>query len=237
MSQEDLKQRENDNKQLFEEYAVQVLKEEDRFTLQDLNYDILDLFKEDPDFQKSLENSLYKNEQKLTSKVFKLEEKEANPTVANWLRHFIKSEGTEMFDNVKLSQFLAQSENVKRLDEEEVELVKRLLLLYRNLKFFPESLKDLPAEQWEIVPIRTEENYEKKIEKSDKTDRYSSDEGSLPEEEKEIKQEKQEKEISSAGIDKEGSSRLEELKKYREQYPEGSLERKAIEGEMEELEK
>src|SRR3989339_772390 len=66
---------------------------------------------------------------------------------------FIKQYGSGFFDNVTLSRYITFSENVKKLDENEKNLVKKLLQLYRNLKFFPDSMKDIPVDDWEIVPI------------------------------------------------------------------------------------
>ena len=129
MAEEDknLKQREEDNLELFQYYLLEVLQKiaddpdfEEAEILTDINRDVISLFDDDPDFQKKLENSLYKNQQKLTSKKFLLAGKPAKPTIGNWIRHFIKKEGTEMFDNVVLSRFLSHSENVKRSEERRV---------------------------------------------------------------------------------------------------------------------
>ena len=264
-----IKTRENDNLELFENYLVDVLERgvgetdaEDKQILVDLNRDIIALFDDDPDFQKKLENALYRNQEKLTSKKFELEGEQKRPTIGNWLKHFIKREGTQMYGNVTLSRFLSNSSNVKRLDKKEVDLVRALLVLYRNLKFFPKSMEGVDPEKWEIVPIREEgmENSDREEQKGGgrgetqtntssaakekKKETSSADKKEEKEEASKVSKKrednKKEEQKDEEGGVKESSpeeSRLEKLKRIKDNYEEGSLERKAIESEIRELEK
>lgn len=259
-----IKTREEDNLELFENYLVSVLKKgvgevdaEDKQLLIDLNRDVISLFDDDPDFQKKLENVLYRNQEKLTSQKFVLGEQNKRPTVSNWIKHFIKEEGTEMYGDVTLSGFLSNSPNVKRLNEKEVALVRALLVLYRNLKFFPKSMEGVSPEKWEIIPIREEgmentdkkdttksrENKEKKTSTSTEPpsergegteDSVSSDTALSPQEKGGSGGEKES--VSSQEEEKKEETRLEKLKRIKDNYEEDSLERKAIEGEIKELE-
>lgn len=107
--------------------------------------------------QEDLVKMLFTNQEKLTSKEFILDGKKQEPTISNWLKDFIKNNGGSIFDNLTLSQYLAKSENAKKIDVEEKRLLHKLLILYRNLKFFPESMGKTPTEEWEIVPLDDEE--------------------------------------------------------------------------------
>jgi len=160
-----------------------------------INLRLFYLLAKDFDFNKNLENAIFENKEKITTKEFILEGKAHSGSVSNWLKDFIKANGSENFDSVSLSHFIANSTNAKKLNQEEKDLVRKLLLTYRNLKFFPESMADMPVEQWEIIPV----------EKMNVTP------------EKRVKRE---------------GDRLDELKEIASQYPEGSLERKAIEEEI-----
>jgi hypothetical protein len=221
MTAENLKQRKEDNLDLLKNHLVEALQYSDEDLIRDLNADLIVLMTEDMEFKVSLEKALYNNEQKITNKKFQLQDKEEKPTVGNWLKHFIKEEGTEKFDKVTLSKFLAESENAKRLDAEERKMIRKLFNLYRNLKFFPDSIRKSDPHDWEIFPFEDQRNNndgERAPEKQyDKTQRPS---------------------LSDAERKSRGAvDRAEELKRYKEKYTEGSLERKAIEGEIERLEK
>jgi hypothetical protein len=52
-----------------------------------------------------------------------------------------------------LSDFLGTSENAKILDDKEKELVRKVLMCYRNVKFFPESMPSDNGEGWEMIPL------------------------------------------------------------------------------------
>ena len=76
--------------------------------------------------------------------------------------NFIKKNGSGIFNNLVLIEYLVNSDNAKKLDNKEKELLKKLLLLYRNIKFFPESMPDDNGESWEIIPVsKKEENFVK----------------------------------------------------------------------------
>ncbi|MDO9399413.1 MAG: hypothetical protein Q7T79_01880 [bacterium] len=159
----------------------------------------------DLNFKKELENALYVNQEKLTHKEFILDGKPHSPNIGNWLKDFIKKNGSGIFDNLVLAEYLINSENAKKLESKERELLRKLLLLYRNIKFFPESMPTDTGEGWEIIPI---DEIEEKIVKTE-----------------EIKAIEAKTEISEK----------DNLIKMAEQYPVDSLERKAIEEEMEKV--
>ncbi|MBU0647033.1 hypothetical protein KKC67_00595 [Patescibacteria group bacterium] len=159
----------------------------------------------DFNFKKELENALYINQEKLTHKEFIFDGKPHSPSIGNWLKDFIKKNGSQMFNNLVLAEYLINSDNAKKLETKEKELLKKLLLLYRNIKFFPESMPTDTGEGWEIIPIDEVE-------------------------EKEIKSEINE---NSAQIAK--KNEVDDLIKKAIQYPVSSLERKAIEEELDKL--
>lgn len=221
--------------ELFKEYLVDTLKFSDTATLEDLNDDIIEFSAMDVGFKKELEGALYKNPEKLTHKTFTLDGNKHAPSIRNWLRDFIKTHGSGLFDNVILTKYIAYAPNCQRLSDEEKKIVKKLLSLYRNLKFFPESLKDVPLDKWEIIPIEREEELSK----------ARSAGAPKTEEEKEIDELKKEEENYEAGglermaIEEEigEESKVEDLRIEASKYPAGSLERKALEEEIAKMEK
>lgn len=124
--------------------------------LEDYNNILILLLSNIEGFYNSLKFALFSNQEKLTNKTFELNGKKTRPTVENWLKAFIKATGSGMFSNIDLTKYMTESENVKRLDDEERRLVKKLLRLYRNLVFFPDSLRNIPIDQWEIFPMERE---------------------------------------------------------------------------------
>ena len=111
--------------------------------------------------QEELIDLFFSNQEELSNRPFVLDDKQMKSTIANWLRDFIKQEGAEMFDNMKLSKFITNSPNASVLNSDERELLRKILLTYRNLKFFPDSMGELPPEQWQIIPYEREEELTK----------------------------------------------------------------------------
>ncbi|MFA5029167.1 MAG: hypothetical protein WC518_00240 [Patescibacteria group bacterium] len=142
---------------LFRERLKEVLTGDGELVqeVNDMIFDILgrEMGDENKMFEKDLEKILYLNQEKLTSQSINIDGRPLEPTVANWLRDFINRNGTAFFSNLVLSQYLANSENGNRLNQGEKMLLGKLLVLYRNLKFFPDNLTNLPRNQWEIIPI------------------------------------------------------------------------------------
>ncbi len=171
------------------------------------NETLMSLLDEDDKFGNELERAFLNNETKLTYKKFVLEGKNKRPTIANWLKDFITRFGSGMFNNVVLLNYINKSDNVKLLDNDERDLVKKLVLLYRNLKFFPDNFRDLPEEQWQIVPEPAQEEEFKKTRKI-----------------------KTKKTLEEAP--KQRDKEKEDLENMIRKYKPGSFERKALEEEM-----
>lgn len=200
-----------------------------------LNNPLLFLLVKNVNFKLNLTKTLLENQEVLTSPSFILNGRLAKPTISNWLADFIKVFGSGMPDNVGISNYLVTSPNNKALNEQEKTAVHRLLGLYRNLKFFPDSMQGLPQERWEIFsaevsrdsfakaraisgPPKSETELE--LEELNKAS-GDYEEGSL---EKKLVDE----EIAA-------NKKIEELQFIADKFPIGSLERKAIEGEIKRL--
>lgn len=118
-----------------------------------LNGMLVYLLLRDKSFKRSLEDALLENQELITSKELHSVSAILSPSVGNWLKDFISRYGTGIFTNITLSEYLSGSENVKVLDQSERNLIAQLLVLYRNLKFFPETFAELSQEKWHIIPI------------------------------------------------------------------------------------
>ncbi len=105
-------------------------------------------------FKSDLEKALYDNEEKFIGRQLMADGK-LSLTIGNWLLDFVNQKGSDYFDNVILSDYLANSVNARQLDNNDKKLLAKILVLYRNLKFFPKSLENLPPEKWGIIPIET----------------------------------------------------------------------------------
>ncbi len=123
--------------------------------LDDYNKRLILLIDDDMKFKTNLEQALYENKDILTDKNISVSGQSFEPTIGNWLKDFISVNGSGIFTNVVLSQYLANSPNTRNLSVEEKRILSKLLILYRNLKFFPQTLENLPPEKWGIIPIET----------------------------------------------------------------------------------
>lgn len=184
--------------------------------IEEYNESLIDLLR-DINFKKDLENALYSNQEKISANKISLDNREVEATVANYLRDFIKTNGSEFFSGVVLAQYLSSSANLKKLNQKEKYLVGQLLKLYRNLSFLPDSMGSLAVENWQIIPFD-----QVIINKSSVKNKPSKPEVS--------------KKINSPSVAKEDllntPAELRELEKEILDYPENSLEYRALKEEM-----
>ncbi len=191
----------------LEKEIYSILEASDHSGRQKLNGSIIILLLNKDDFQGKAVRAFLSNKEELGSNKINLEGQKLPPTISNWIKHFIKENGSEIFSNIKLAKYLADAENVKALDEKDKKVLRKVLKVYRNLSFFPDSMAKNPIENWEIIPIEPELS--------------SSHKKKLPE--------KKKIEIKKEDLKDEDLLTLESM---REKYPEKSLERKAIELEI-----
>ncbi|MCK4540568.1 hypothetical protein KAU09_05485 [Candidatus Parcubacteria bacterium] len=216
---------------IFENNLSYILKNGSDEAIFNLNNGLMILLKNKKDFKEEISRSLFMNGELLTHEPFELDNKAQSPTIGNWIQDFIKVYGSGMFNNLALTKYITESKNAKCLPQEEKRIVQKLLRLYRNIKFFPESMPSDDGEGWEIIPINKELDVEisKKIIGPPKT-----------EEEKEIEKLKQEEtQFSEGGLEQlaieeeiDNKKKLESLKIEANKYTEGSLERMAVEEEI-----
>jgi len=236
INKEDLKNGKISRK-LFKIFSNNLKKEilKHKEIIKSVNFQIFLCMKEDLKLLDNLEKALYNNQEILTSSKFLLNQKEKQPTISNWIKNFIKENGTDIFNNIVLSKYLAESDNVKNLKEEEKHLVKRLLLLYRNLKFFPDSMPSDNVDDWEIIPVeRTTDDTVRNMPLGAPKTKSEREIDNLKEEEEKYSQESLERAVIEEKV--EGKSRIEELRIELKKYKEGSLERLSIEEEIKKLE-
>lgn len=204
---------------LFRFNLLEVLNSESPEATASLNGGLIFLLNNDADasFKKNLEETLYTNKEKISANKISLDNREVEATVANYLRDFIKTNGSEFFSGVVLAQYLSSSANLKKLNQKEKYLVGQLLKLYRNLSFLPDSMGSLAVENWQIIPFD-----QVIINKSSVKNKPSKPEVS--------------KKINSPSVAKEDllntSAELRELEKEILDYPENSLEYRALKEEM-----
>jgi len=138
---------------LFNNGLKNLLNDNDAHALATLNGGLVYLLINKPDFHDKANKALLANSEIVTEKTIVWSEGIERGTVTNWLKDFIKENGSDIYNSVVLSRYLATSANPQSLSEGERKVVRCLLRLYRNLIFFPDSMNDIPMEDWEIVPI------------------------------------------------------------------------------------
>jgi len=124
----------------------------DKAMAEKINHGIFALLAENGSLQDDLSKDFLANQERLTNGHLELEGREVAPTIANWIKDFIKLNGSEMFDDLVLAQYLSTSPNAKKLNLEEKNLVRRVLKLYKNLNFFPESMENKAVDDWQLIP-------------------------------------------------------------------------------------
>ena len=102
---------------------------------------------------------LLNNEARIGTETIVVDGRQLPPTTGAWISYFISQKGSSLFDAVTLSDFLVNAANTKFLAPSDKAKLSRLLLLYRNLKFFPDSLIGDEPDKWEILTNVGEVNY------------------------------------------------------------------------------
>lgn len=219
----------------LEKDLVELLKDDDFSGRRQINGSIIHLLKNKKDSLNKFTRAFLNNQEKLTSNSIILDGKKQEPTIANWIKHFIKENGSEMFSNISLVKYLTSSPETVSLNDGDKKVLKRMLKLYRNLIFFPDSMKDIPMINWEILPIESDislANQEKKIKpnitKNNNIQRNVQLSDSINKS-LNITPETIKKPTPQLNL---ADQELEVLQKMLKKYPNKSLERKAIEGEI-----
>jgi hypothetical protein len=195
-------------------------------------------------FKSSIKTALINNRERLTKNRIIINNVEKEPTVGNWLIDYNASLGLGIADKLKLSQYLVNSENIKKLDSSEKNKVKAMFGLYEKLKISSQTLGGVE----EAIPMDEEYGKGWII-------------GGMPYYFKETEEEKELFDIASRVIAKRDNiiddttsesdnagqttarsrinlatnPELRSLLEISEQFPVGSLERRAIEEEIKKL--
>jgi hypothetical protein len=218
-----------------------------------INHQIFYILDNDQKFRDQLVKLLLANEEALTSGNVLIGGKSLRATIGNWLKNFIEVNGSNIFDSIVLSKYLSSSKIAAKLSSEEKEKVNAILSIYRNLKFFPESMPDDTGIGWRIFPfeVPAKEKLERAKEKivnlpeqfvgtekkvAPSVDRSAGEKKIRPSGVFLVKPKRVD--IGTVQIDRQAEGRkirLAELEKISGRYPSGSLEKKVVEEEMQKL--
>ena len=209
--------------------AMEVFNSHDYSGPQKVNGSALYLLINKPDCLNRFTKAFLSNQEKIGSKKMMLNGHEEEPTISNWVKHFIGENGSEIFGSIVLAKYLTSTFVVNMLDEKNRKTLRKVLKLYRNLIFFPDSMANVPRDDWEIFPVEKDAIIENKINKEKKPEIVKPKIESVmePVQEPIIEVKKPELDLKT--------KELEELNKSLIKYPEGSLEWKAIKNEIKKI--
>jgi len=227
----------------LEKDLVTILKNSDPSAPRSLNGSMLYLLTNKTDSLDKFIRALLANQEVLTKNLLIINNKKEDPTIANWIKSFIKENGSNNFSNIVLAKFLTSSVNCLNLDEVERRLVRKVLRLYRNLSFFPDSMANIPFNEWEIVPLDRDNVISDSL--SMKKSKNIDEVGEINNVDvlKNNSENISKNDLEKEDLDKkenffsEKEQKIKEMELMLEKYPEKSLERKAIESEINKLKK
>lgn len=185
-------------------------------------------------YQDNLSLALLNNQERLFLENINLEGRDVPATISNCLKDFIKRHGSEYFDDLILLQYLKESETSRKISDSNKYLLRKILKIYRNIAFFPDSMDSFDLDNWQIIPM---DNFPAGIIPVKKENLPGKELAPTLEKEKndnfgkstKTNLEKQKKEIESL---KYKSLELQELEGILQKYPINSLEHKAISQEI-----
>lgn len=205
---------------------LELLITDDESLLREINADLIHFLASDPDLKTVFSSRLFANQTMLSSQEIVLDGKLESPTVGHWLEYFVRQKGANYFEMVAASDFVVNSDNAKRLSDDERTLLLKLLNIYRRVKFFPADLDEQNPQNWEMFSLPTDE-------KPLSEPRWQADTSAaiIAEAEPKVLISQEEKQADH-NQDKINIANALKLQKMMDQYPEGSLERLAIEEEL-----
>lgn len=206
--------------ELLQTSIIDILKTKSFSASSALNSGFIYLLFNSVGFKEEASRIILASRELISKKNITIEGKELAPSIANWIKDFIKINGSDMFSEITLAQYLDSSVNASKLIPTDKSFLSGVLHLYRNITFFPESMEGLLPEKWQIFPFELpEDSLLKKIKSEDK------------------QVEKIEEEKSQVVLDaeKEFLSGISMLSEALKNYKSDSLEYKAIEEEIRRL--
>ncbi|MEA3449924.1 MAG: hypothetical protein U9Q85_03005 [Patescibacteria group bacterium] len=190
-----------------------------------VNRQIFKLLNHDLSIKDELAKKLLNSEEKIDA---------SKNSVGDWIKKFIAKYGSDIFDNLIIIKFITDTEDSKKLEEKDKEKLSKLLMVYRNIKFFPESMPSDDGRGWEIIPI---ENIKTKdISKKKRLETPMTAEEKEIEDLKKEEAEYRENSLERMALDEEikKKQKVEQLLAMAGKYKKGSLEHRAL---MEEVAK
>lgn len=207
-----------------------------------LNRGIIYLLFNEDSFKEEALRKILNNKELIGKNKVHVEDKQYDSSVSFWLKDFIKTHGSGMFDDLALAQYLNNSSKTKMLDAQEKSLLGKIINFYKNIAFFPESFSELPPGHWKMFYFDSSE-FEKEIEDllkggskdnlAKKEDKINTFNDTL--EDDSLKTSNTLKKEEGALKDEAESDELKKLRNMLSNYPPSSLERKAIQGEIKKL--
>lgn len=185
------------------------------------------------DVKLNVVKALEKNGQKITNNKITVGKESQRPTVSNWIKDYSTNLGVDKIDDIKRIEYLTNGTNIKKLSPEEVERIKALFGFYEKLKISSQTMEGfeetIPMTQagrpgslyrgvFTPYPSSVVKNIEKEVKPVEEVQKIE-----------EVKQEQKSEDVEEDEID----VLMRDLSKY----PVDSLEFKALQEEIKNLEK
>jgi hypothetical protein len=149
----DIEKEKNDAPNVFKKHILDLIASHESTDITERYNDILVLALEDTGFRSELVSALQNNHEIISNVKLIIDDKEQNPTIGNWLKDFIKTNGSDVFDDLQVIEYLNLSKNSKKLEDKDRSLLRKIFKLYKNIAFFPESLAGVNRDNWQIIPL------------------------------------------------------------------------------------
>jgi len=137
--------------EMFEKYFAEMIDVPDYSAWLKLKQRLVSMliFEERDVLKKNIIDALMRNQQKITDKNIVIEEKEFSPTIANWLKDYIRVMGIGPLDKLKQAEYFSKNKNISSVDISTREKIISLFNFYERAR-----LSSLTAEGLEeTIPV------------------------------------------------------------------------------------
>lgn len=113
------------------------------------------VYEERDALKKNIVDALMRNQQQITDKEIMLEEKGVAPTVANWMKEYVRFMGTGPLDKLKQAEYFSDNKNMAALDVPTREKMMKLFNFYERIRLSSltlggvEETIPVPEGEWE----------------------------------------------------------------------------------------
>lgn len=140
---------------LFTEHFKEALETPDYDAWDKLSAKLVSMlvYEERDALKRNIADALMKNQQKITDQELVFQESKVTPTIANWMKDYVRFMGTGQLDKLKQAEYFSDNKNMAALDVPTREKMMKVFNFYERIKLSSLTLEGVE----ETIPVPEDE--------------------------------------------------------------------------------